>query len=608
MTTFPTRKPLGSTDRIQAWHDARFGLMVHWGLYSVPAGEWKGQKTGYVGEWIMSRFHIPIAEYEALAADFRPDAFDADTWCRLAKEAGMGYLVFTAKHHDGFAMFHSAYDPYNIVDATPFGRDPVAELAAACARHGLMFGLYYSQSLDWHEEDAGGTEPGNGTNHEGMAWGNDWDFPDHARKDFSRYFERKVVPQIRELLTGYGPISHLWFDCPFTITPRQSEELYALAKALQPDILINSRLGNGLGDFQSLGDNLIPGMPFAPGWEAVGTLNNTWGYKRDDSQWKTSGEIIELLGGLAGKGINYLLNVGPDETGRIPEPSARVLSEVGKWMDDQGKSIHAVERSPYPADLPSGPVTRRGNTLYFHLHHPPRNNRLDLAGLSNPIERAWFLHAPEAVLKLSGRCVVLPGEAPPTPPPVVAVRVVGTPRVADGIVPQADGDIVLPVSLATIHSEKEAGSNDSATPASTHFEPDGALVSRDRGIRISPLGSTSNWWKLGDRISWDFDKVSPGAYRVRITSTGLYHGQPWQGGHRVGVRVDGAEISATLEMSEAIENAATRCYAQAVSDCGTIMLKQSSAHRLFLEAVDIQPGDAGLAVLAVRLTPVPSLL
>ncbi len=607
MTLLSAQEILSTDSQIQAWHSARFGLMIHWGLYSIPGGEWKGRKTDYVAEWIMSRFRIPIAEYEKLALDFKPDRFDADAWCRLAKNAGMGYLIFTAKHHDGFAMFQSDCDPYNIVDATPFGRDPIAELADACSRHGLKFGLYYSQSLDWHEENAGGTEPNTGTNHEGMPWGNNWDFPDHHKKDFSRYFEHKVKPQIRELLSNYGSIGYLWFDCPFTISHSQSIELYQLAKSLQPDILINSRLGNGLGDFQSLGDNLIPGMPFDRGWEAVGTLNNSWGYKRDDSEWKTAKEVVELLGGLAGKGINYLLNVGPDQTGKIPEPSIRVLEDVGRWMEQHRNSIHDVERSPYPADVPSGPVTRNGETLYYHLHDQQNSNRLDLGGLTNTIQCAWLLNAPDVLLKVENcserRVIELPDETFSALLPVVAVQVKGEPHVTSGILPRADGGLFLPVSLATIHLEESENSRNSTTLAAFRFEPDGSRVSREGGIRISSLGSTSNWWKTGDWISWKFRHTTPGIFRIQIVSTGLYHGQPWQGGHRVSIHVDEQELSTTLNASKVLENVATRYYAQVISECGIVSLLKRGVTQLSLRAEEIQPGVAGLAIVSVRLIP-----
>ena len=229
--------------------EARFGMMLHWGLYSLLGGEYKGRQCGgaddggsnELGEWIQSFFAIPCAEYEQYAKAFNPIGFDAEEYVKMARDAGMNYLVVTSKHHEGFAMFKSDVDPYNIVDATPFGRDPIAELAAACKKYGVKFGLYYSQELDWHEPDGGGYT--RGYKNAGSSWTNNWDFPDNAHKDFSRCFEKKIKPQVKEILTKYGEISVIWFDTPSVISPAQSRELYDLVKKYQPNCLVNSRIG-----------------------------------------------------------------------------------------------------------------------------------------------------------------------------------------------------------------------------------------------------------------------------------------------------------------------------------------------------------------------------
>ncbi|MDW7659434.1 MAG: alpha-L-fucosidase, partial [Bacillota bacterium] len=295
---------------IENFYDARFGLFIHWGLYSLLAGEWQGKRMDDIGEWIMSYHKIPIAEYEKLAERFNPTAFDAEAIVTMAKKAGMQYLVITSKHHEGFALFRSKADPYNVVDATPFGRDIIAELALACRRHDMKFGLYYSQALDWHERNAGGWDDPAYTQAR-RPWGNIWDFPDPAGKDFEEYFSRKVLPQVTELLTRYGDIFLLWFDTPRTITTEQSKRLYDLVKSLQPNCLVNSRIGNGLGDYASLGDNQLPAIPLAVPSESPVTLNDTWGYKYYDHEWKDSRNIIDKLIRLAAKNANFLLNIGP---------------------------------------------------------------------------------------------------------------------------------------------------------------------------------------------------------------------------------------------------------------------------------------------------------
>ena len=310
--------------------NANFGMMIHWGLYSLPAGEWKGQRMPFIGEWAQSYFNIPNKEYSALAKVFNPILFDAESWVKLAIEAGMEYLVVTSKHHDGFAMYHSQVDSYNICDSTPFGRDVISELAQACRKHGLKLGIYYSQDLDWHERNGGGYNHGH-TNCDEMSWTNDWDFPNKEKKDYNQCFQDKIKPQVKEILSNYGDLCLIWFDTPLTISPHQSKELYDMVKKLQPDCLINTRLGNGLGDYRSLGDNEIPDNFIGDGLvESPATLNDTWGYKSYDQNWKSADEVLHLKKHLNKQGINYLLNLGPDYLGRIPSPCIDILKKVGE--------------------------------------------------------------------------------------------------------------------------------------------------------------------------------------------------------------------------------------------------------------------------------------
>lgn len=316
-------------DKYEWFKNAQFGMMVHWGLYCLPAGEWKGQRTDYIGEWLQSKYRIPNAEYHQLARAFNPILFNADEWVSLAQDAGMNYIVVTAKHHEGFAMYHSKVDSFNIVDATPFGRDVIGELADACARKNMKLGLYYSQALDWSEPNGGGYTRGH-TNH-GVSWTNDWDFPDNERKNYTLCYERKIKPQVREILTQYGELCLIWFDTPCDISAGQSRELVEMVHTLQPNCLVNSRVGNGMGDYTSMGDNQIPDDFKGDGlWETPATLNDTWGYKSFDQNWKDADRVIELKNHLNTRGLNYLLNVGPDYLGRIPAPSVDILREVGR--------------------------------------------------------------------------------------------------------------------------------------------------------------------------------------------------------------------------------------------------------------------------------------
>ena len=337
-------------DNREWFKQAGYGMMVHWGLYSVLGGQYRGRIARPYAEWIQSRFAIPNAEYERLAKVFDPIAFDADAWVRLAKACGMRYIVVTSKHHDGFAMYRSRADRYNVVDATPFGRDVIGEIAEACQKHGLRLGLYYSQDLDWHEPHGGGYR----SNHlgcSGVTWDNSWDFPDPSKKNYDICFENKIMPQVEEILTQYGELCLIWFDVPMTLSEAQSRRLFEAVKRLQPGCLINSRLGNGAYDYVSLGDNEIPDAlpegdveadPNAIGgfkrspyglYESAATLNDTWGFSAYDQTWKSPERVVGIRRQLKKLGINYLLNVGPDHLGRIPAPSVDILRAVAREME-----------------------------------------------------------------------------------------------------------------------------------------------------------------------------------------------------------------------------------------------------------------------------------
>ncbi|MBQ9482322.1 MAG: alpha-L-fucosidase [Clostridia bacterium] len=311
------------------WYkQAKFGMFIHWGLYSLPAGEWKGQRTDKPAEWVMTYYRIPIKEYEQLAKAFNPIFFDAEEWVKLAKNAGMKYIVFTAKHQEGFAMYKSEVDKYNIVDATPFHRDVVEELAKACRKYDMKLGLYYSQELDFHEEHGGGVnyiDPWLQCD-----WANNWDFPDKDKKDYSILLEKKIKPQLKELLTKYGDLLCIWCDDPCEITERQSKEVYDFIKSCQPDCLVPSRVGNGLGDIHSFEDNKLPDKDFKGLGEACVTMNHTWGYKGFDNDYKSADEILRIKKKVNDHGVNLLLNVSPDYLGRIPAPQVEILKEIGK--------------------------------------------------------------------------------------------------------------------------------------------------------------------------------------------------------------------------------------------------------------------------------------
>lgn len=316
-------------DSKMRFKEAQFGLMIHFGLYSLLAGEWKGKRMPYIAEWIQAYFRIPNREYHELAKVFNPIYFDTGEYVKLAKAAGMKYLVFTSKHHDGFALFHSKASKFNVVDMTPFGRDVVGELAEACYKYDLKLGLYYSQDIDWSHPHGGGYKYPCLNLDATTSWTNDWDFPDNESKCYDICYEEKIKPQLEEILTNYGEIFLIWFDTPLVISRDKSLELYNMVKHYQPNCLVNSRLGNGIYDYVSTGDNEIPeekdsDVPY----ESPATLNDTWGFKYYDNNWKGAEEVFYTKEHLKRIGANYLLNIGPDHLGRIPAPAIKVLNEL----------------------------------------------------------------------------------------------------------------------------------------------------------------------------------------------------------------------------------------------------------------------------------------
>lgn len=318
-------------DKRENFRNAKFGMMLHFGLYSLLGGEWKGQRMPHIAEWAQAYFRIPNSEYRTLTRAFNPVCFNAEDYVLLAKQAGMKYIVLTSKHHDGFALFKSKADRYNSVDMTPFGRDIVAEFAEKCYKHGMKFGLYYSQELDWAHPHGGGYNPPflnlDGT----TPWTNNWDYPNDAEKDYSICLEEKIIPQMTELLTGYGDLFLMWCDTPIAINETQSRRIYELIKHYQPDCMVNSRIGNGMGDYVSAGDNEIPEYKeYGLLYESPATLNDSWGYKYYDNNWKTPEQICKTRDHLASLGANYLLNVGPDNLGRCQAPARDILIKVGQ--------------------------------------------------------------------------------------------------------------------------------------------------------------------------------------------------------------------------------------------------------------------------------------
>lgn len=468
--------------RMKWWREARFGMFIHWGVYSVPAGTYHDKRIGGIGEWIMNTGKIPTNEYQAYAKQFNPVKYDADKWVRTAKEAGMKYIVITSKHHDGFAMFDSKASDWNIVKASTFGRDPLKELAAACKKHGLRLGFYYSQAQDWNN-------PG------GAAAGGHWDTAQNGSMD--EYLKNVAVPQVREILSNYGKISVLWWDTPYEMTRDRAALLAPLLK-LQPGIIHNNRLGGGFNGDTETPEQFVPPTGYGDrDWETCMTMNDTWGYKSYDNDWKSPETLIRNLVDIASKGGNYLLNVGPTNEGLIPAPSVERLKQVGAWMKVNGPAIYATSASPFKK-LSWGRCTKKltpgGATLFLHVFDWPANGHLVVPGLKNRVVNAHLLARPGAIQSEStaqGVALHLPGPAPDPISSTVVLNIRGLPVVENPIASQnPDGSVALRAAEAETHGEQ---------------------VKYESGDGKDNLGY---WIVPSDWASWTFNVTKPGKFEV----------------------------------------------------------------------------------------------
>ncbi len=438
--------------RMKWWREARFGMFIHWGLYAVPAGTWNGKQIDGIGEWIMHNARIPVSDYARLTAQFNPEKFNADAWVTLAKNAGMKYIVITAKHHDGFAMFHTHASPYNIYDATPFHRDPLKELAAACKKQGIKLGFYYSEAQDWHH-------PG------GATYDGHWDKAQDGNMD--DYLKNIAYPQVKELLTNYGKVAVLWWDTPADMNKERANYLSSLLK-LQPDIITNDRLGGDVpGDTQTPEQYIPPtGFPNRD-WETCMTMNDTWGYKSYDNNFKSAKTLIRNLIDIASKGGNYLLNVGPTAEGLMPQPSIERLQEIGNWMKTNSEAIYGTTASPFKK-LSFGRCTRKGQTLYLHVFTWPEDGKI-VVPMTNKITQVYLLADPNEKLPFistkDGQEIVLPTLAPDTVASVVVLKIIGEPNPIminkilsqnpDGSIQLLAEDADLKGNTITVEGEKE---------------------------------------------------------------------------------------------------------------------------------------------------------
>ncbi|MDP4722570.1 MAG: alpha-L-fucosidase, partial [Akkermansiaceae bacterium] len=461
-------------------------MFIHWGIYSVVGGQYKGEELPNSAEWMMCRGKIPIAEYKQYAEQFNPEKFDATEFVRMAKEAGMKYIVITAKHHDGFAMFDSVWGDYDVVDATPFKRDIMKELSHACAEQGLRFGFYYSQAQDWHH-------PG--------GFGNNWD-KTIERVSSDDYVNEKVIPEVKQLLTEYGPISILWWDTPRDMSQEAFDNIYSL-RDLQPGIITNDRLGKDMpGDHKTFERHIPDRGPVDQAWEVCMPISGSWGYKKIDTDFKSTKELIRNLADIASKGGNYLLNVSPTGEGVVLSQAQERLKEIGAWMKINSESIYGTTGSPFKK-LDWGRCTKKqyakGSTLYFHVFDWPEDGKLVVPGLKNEIKQAYLMadwkHL-ETSQDDSGTTISLPENAPDPINSVVVVHIGGALEVEQsGITQNEDGSVDLLAEDAYIHNNE--GSQNAAL--------------QDRGEDPWNIGL---WTDKEATVEWDFKITEPTSFEV----------------------------------------------------------------------------------------------
>jgi len=430
--------------RMAWWREAKFGMFIHWGVYAVPAGTYNGKQVRGIGEWIMNRGKIPVSEYRAYAKQFNPVKYDPDQWVRMAKDAGMKYIVITAKHHDGFALFDSKVDGWDVVDATPYKKDLLKPLVAAAKKQNMKIGFYYSQAQDWNHP--GGAKSGY---KEGKFW-------DPAQQgSFDDYLKNVAVPQVDEIMSNYD-IDVFWWDTPTWMNRKRAEMLLPLLNK-RPGIIHNNRLGGFRGDTDTPEQHIPATGIKGRDWETCMTMNGTWGYKSYDHNWKSSETLIHNLVDIVSKGGNYLLNVGPKPDGTFPEESIRILKDVGRWMKVNGESIYGTKASP--CNQPSwGRITRKENgkntTLYLHIFKWPKNGKIKVA-VSNNVLSAELLADKGRKITTgqdgSGVTVKLSGDAPDAVCSVVKLEIKGKPFAMDDLVVQAaDGSLMLTAGAADL--------------------------------------------------------------------------------------------------------------------------------------------------------------
>jgi alpha-L-fucosidase len=552
--------------RMGWWREARFGMFIHFGLYSVTEGRWEGKAVPWLPCWMLHTTKAPLEEYVLLKDRFNPTEFDAERIVHLAQAAGMKYIVITTRHHEGFSLFDTKHSDFDVM-AAPLKRDLMKEMAEACHKHKMRLGWYYS-ILDWYHPDYTPRRPG------------DTRPADHA--DYGRYV-KFMKDQLRELLTNYGRIDILWFDGSWdpTFTNKQGQEIYDYVRGLQPGIIINNRLGHGgddeAGDFGTPEQDIPLTSSGEKDWETCMTIGDTWGFKRDDHNWKSSTTLIRMLADCASKRGNFLLNIGPKPDGTVPQPLVEHLEEIGKWITVNGQSVYGTKGGPYQRRLPWGGVTKQdlaGNRvrLYLHVFDWPEDGRLVVPRVANTPIAAFLLADP------SRKSLAVTQEATPWEK---AIRIEVGPKATSA----HDSVVVL-----DIEGQPEV------SPFHVNPTADGTLelLARDAELNGQTIRydkqpgreSVGHWTQVKDWISWPVVIPKSGKYQVEIT----YGCAPGNGG---AYRIDVAGDSLKAKARET-----SGWFDRVTEVAGAVDIKKTGHQPVDIRCLQIRKG--GIAVFDVQ--------
>jgi len=482
--------------KAKLFDEGNFGMFIHWGLFSNLGGVWKDKTYYGIGEWLMNKrvANIPPKDYMATAKDFNPTEFDAKAIAKLAKDAGMKYIIITSKHHEGFAMFDSKVSDFNIVNATPFGRDPMNELSAACRELGLGFGFYYSHNQDW-------TAPGGGRGPEMDENGN--------KVSFKEYFYNKCKPQVKEICTNYGQIDFVWFDTPGDMPKEYVVELANMVRELQPKAMMCSRVGYGMGDYASIGDMEVPVRNVAGLWETCDTNNDSWSYAWYDNNFKSPKVILARLIETVGRGGSYLFNVGPNAQGSVPSIGIEFLEEVGGWLKKYPQVVYGAGSSPWGYALPWGDVTTKDNKLFLSVSDWPKDGKLYVPGLNAKIDKINLLDGKKKYklkykIENGWHVIDVPFEAPKDLITVIEVELDKDhkPSVKTnlGIYPNTDVRLLTEFGLATNAEQKN-------------------VRWMEKFGEWKHANQVSNWKKDGE-VTWEVNVQKPGYYYLDVEHKG----------------------------------------------------------------------------------------